>query len=140
MKIYFHYKKILFPIFSDEIVEMLIKVLRIIKKLDIPVFDIEFHFVSDSQIAWLNKRYLKRTGPTNILSFPGGEDSPGSLVLSIDSFNRECKLYDQDEYEYFLFLLLHGCGHLAGLDHGTEMDALIQMFYDELLKDDQEKK
>ncbi len=54
-----------------------------------------------------------------------GEDAPchlGWLVLSLDTWRRECLLYGQEPVEHALRLLAHGLGHLAGYDHGPEMD------------------
>lgn len=53
------------------------------------------------------------------------EDAPchiGWLVLSLDTWRRECLLYGQEPVEHALRLLAHGLGHLAGYDHGPEMD------------------
>ena len=76
-------------------------------------------------------------GPTNVLSFPldeslaetGDDDAPvqlGGLVLSVDALHREALLYGQDVREHCLRLLAHGLGHLAGYDHGPEMDGLCE--------------
>ena len=54
-----------------------------------------------------------------------GEDSPlilGSLLLSVDTLRREAFLYGQDETEHCVRLLAHGLAHIAGYDHGPEMD------------------
>ena len=61
---------------------------------------------------------------TTVLSFPGDESLPGVMLLSLDTLNRECLLYGQDPAEHLLRLLAHSVGHLAGYDHGEEMDAL----------------
>ncbi|WP_353118109.1 rRNA maturation RNase YbeY [Nitratidesulfovibrio sp.] len=57
----------------------------------------------------------------------GEPDAPachlGWLVLSLDTWQRECLLYGQEPVEHALRLLAHGLGHLAGYDHGPEMDA-----------------
>ncbi|MEG6504938.1 rRNA maturation RNase YbeY [Nitratidesulfovibrio sp. 1201_IL3209] len=53
------------------------------------------------------------------------EGSPchlGWLVLSLDTWRRECLLYGQEPVEHALRLLAHGLGHLAGYDHGPDMD------------------
>lgn len=58
---------------------------------------------------------------------PEDEDVPvqlGSLVFSVDTLHRETLLYGQDTEEHCLRLLAHGLGHLAGYDHGPEMDEL----------------
>lgn len=69
-------------------------------------------------------QHLGCHGPTNVLSFPGAPGMAGALLLSLDTLERECLLYGQEPCEHLLRLLAHGMGHLAGLDHGPEMDAL----------------
>ena len=48
----------------------------------------------------------------------------GWLALSADTLLRECFLYGQEEQEHCIRLLAHGLAHLAGLDHGPDMDRL----------------
>ena len=48
----------------------------------------------------------------------------GALRLNLDTLHRETLLYGQDPEEHCLRLLAHGLGHLAGYDHGPEMDEL----------------
>lgn len=110
---------------------------------------VELDLVGDEEIARLNAAHLGCTGPTNILSFPaqdgepamppvlpedgphdgphdGADEGPpchlGWLVLSLDTWRRECLLYGQEPVEHALRLFAHGLGHLAGYDHGPEMD------------------
>ena len=87
---------------------------------------VELFLLDDAAIADANARHLGCTGPTNILSFPGGADAPGVLLLSLDTLHRECLLYGQDPSEHAVRLLAHGMGHLCGLDHGPDMDALCE--------------
>lgn len=82
------------------------------------------HLVDDGCMARCNQRYMSCPGPTNVLSFPGDGSLPGQMVLSLPAWERECLLYGQERQEHLLRLLAHGMGHLAGLDHGPEMDAL----------------
>lgn len=99
--------------------------------------ELDLVLVRDAAMAACNARYMGCPGPTNVLSFPLEEelaeasapDGPqtfqlGSLVLSVDAVRREAGLYGQDPREHCLRLLAHGLGHLAGYDHGPEMDAL----------------
>lgn len=83
---------------------------------------VELYLVDDFAQMRINEDYLECAGPTNIISFPSGADAPGIMTLSINAFIRECRLYAQDAREYFLRLIAHGLGHLAGLDHGAQMD------------------
>lgn len=89
---------------------------------------VELHLVDDAAIGAANRRCLGCQGPTNILSFPGGCDSPGMLLFSLDTLNRECLLYGQYPEEHALRLLAHGMAHLCGLDHGELMDAVSSAF------------
>jgi len=87
---------------------------------------VELYLLDDASVARANAGHLGCTGPTNILSFPGGSGSPGALLLSLDTLRRECLLYGQDPAEHAVRLLAHGMGHLRGLDHGPVMDALCE--------------
>jgi probable rRNA maturation factor len=90
--------------------------------------DVELVFVRDVEIAALNRRYLCRQGPTNCLAFPDagrpGAVFGGSFFVSLDTLYRECLLYGQAPAVHLLRLLAHGLAHLAGFDHGEEMDAV----------------
>lgn len=87
--------------------------------------------VDDAGVAALNAKFLGCKGPTNILSFPEGDpDRPeelGALFLSVETLAREAFLYGQDPQEHLARLLAHGILHLAGHDHGVEMDTLTNL-------------
>ncbi|MDE7240508.1 rRNA maturation RNase YbeY [Desulfovibrio sp.] len=89
-----------------------------------PVAGVDLYLITDEAMARANAQHLGCTGPTNVLSFPGASGMAGALLLSLDTLERECLLYGQQPVEHLLRLLAHGMGHLAGLDHGPEMDAL----------------
>lgn len=90
--------------------------------------------VDDAGIAQLNAEFLGCQGPTNILSFPEADPaSPrdlGALFLSVETLAREAYLYGQDPCLHLARLLAHGILHLAGHDHGPEMDHLTDMAVD----------
>ena len=75
--------------------------------------ELDLVLVRDAGMADYNLRYMGCHGPTNVLSFP-----------IVDTLHRETLLYGQDPEEHCLRLLAHGLGHLAGYDHGPEMDEL----------------
>lgn len=90
--------------------------------------DVELVLVRDAEIANLNQRHLHRQGPTNCLAFPD-VDRPGiflggSLCISLDTLYRECLLYGQAPSTHLCHLLAHGLAHLAGFNHGEEMEAM----------------
>jgi probable rRNA maturation factor len=90
--------------------------------------------VDDAGIAALNAEFLRCKGPTNILSFPEGDpEAPkelGALFLSVETLAREAFLYGQEPCAHLARLLAHGILHLAGHDHGAEMDGLTDMAVD----------
>lgn len=84
--------------------------------------EIWLYLVDDGIIGKANDCFMSCLGPTNILSFPGGNGLPAGLLLSSDTFRRECLLYGQKAAEHLIRLLAHGLCHVAGLDHGAKMD------------------
>ncbi|WP_411330711.1 rRNA maturation RNase YbeY [Desulfovibrio desulfuricans] len=89
---------------------------------------VELHLIDDAAMSAANGRCMGCQGPTNVLSFPGGCDSPGTLLFSLDTLRRECLLYGQEPGEHALRLLAHGMAHLCGLDHSAQMDAVSDYF------------
>jgi len=81
----------------------------------------------DDQIAELNKRYLNREGPTNVLAFPMTEGAAegsaecegvlGDIVISVDTARREAQTCGETAAETLFRLLIHGLLHLLGYDH-----------------------
>jgi len=82
-------------------------------------------FTDDGHIAELNRQYLGKTGPTNVLAFPMEDPyqettvSPmlGDVVISLDTAARE-SMEAGESFEGTLYrLLIHGILHLLGYDH-----------------------
>ena len=79
----------------------------------------------DRVISDLNRRYLNRKGPTNVLAFPMAEGAPvhdepamlGDVAVSVDTAIRESTI-SGDPLETTVFrLLIHGILHLFSYDH-----------------------
>ena len=86
----------------------------------------------DDQIHELNRQYLNRDRPTNVLSFPmAGDDRIGTgmlgdIVISVDTAKREADEMGITFHERIYELLVHGLLHLMGYDHEkTEKDEKI---------------
>lgn len=89
--------------------------------------DFSLALVDDREMAELNFRHLGCPGPTNVLAFEsGGEGGLGEIVLSVPTCLREARLYGQEPARHLARLLAHALLHLAGFDHGPEMDALTE--------------
>ena len=81
--------------------------------------------VGDRAIRSLNRDYLGRDKPTNVISFamqegefPGlNPQMLGDVIISADTAAREAEDGGVTFEERLYFLLLHGILHLAGYDH-----------------------
>jgi probable rRNA maturation factor len=91
--------------------------------------------VDDPEIAKLNKTYLGRTGPTNVISFPMqdgqfGEINPnllGDVVISLDTVAREAQENSISVEARFQQLLIHGILHLLGFEHEKRPEQAREM-------------
>lgn len=90
--------------------------------------------VGDREMAGLHRDSMGRTGPTNTLAFEDEDpERPaylGEVVLSVDTLARECDFYGQVPREHQARLMAHAFLHLAGMDHGPEMDELTEAAVD----------
>jgi probable rRNA maturation factor len=81
--------------------------------------------VDDPEISELNKTYLGRSGPTNVIAFPMqegpfGRVNPnlfGDVVISLDTAASEAHDAGISIESRFDQLLVHGILHLFGFDH-----------------------
>jgi probable rRNA maturation factor len=116
----------------------------ILNVLDCHDAELSILIVDDPQIAILNKKYLRRNGPTNVIAFPMRTDqfsniNPellGDVVISIETAEKEGKNIGINMEERFTQLLVHGILHLLGYDHEkSEQEAdKMEKKSEELLK------
>jgi len=93
--------------------------------LDCPEGELSLLLVDDPQIERLNKKYLNRKGPTNVIAFPmrNGEFAHltpqllGDVVISLETVAREAENSGISMQQRFAQLLVHGILHLFGYDH-----------------------
>ena len=98
---------------------------RLLKALDCECSEISILLVDDDQIREINKRYLKRDRPTNVISFSMTEGSfgdvhpeiLGDIVLSVEMAARNASSGHLDFMDEVEFLLIHGLLHLLGYNH-----------------------
>jgi len=105
---------------------------RILTELGLLEAELSLLFVDDLQIQELNRRYLRRDKPTNVLAFSmkQGEFPTlhphllGDLVISVETANRQSNRFGLSEMEMVILLMIHGVLHLTGYDHeGTKKEA-----------------
>lgn len=90
-----------------------------------PDAELSVVLVDDGRIAALNREFLNREGPTNVIAFPMQEGrftglSPnllGDVVISVDTAGREAQQAGIPFERRLTQLLIHGVLHLCGYDH-----------------------
>jgi probable rRNA maturation factor len=97
---------------------------RALKDLGCDDSELSILITDDKEIHELNRQYLKRDKPTNVLAFPmdsgaGEVDSGmlGDIVISVDTAKREAKEMGITIQHRVCELLVHGLTHLMGYDH-----------------------
>ena len=88
--------------------------------LSIPSKTISLTLVDNAFIVNLNKRYLKKTTPTDVISFdlsdPLDPDYLGEIVVSVEEAVKVAKSLKVDWQKEVLLYCLHGILHLIGYD------------------------
>ncbi|MDD5524434.1 MAG: rRNA maturation RNase YbeY, partial [Smithella sp.] len=100
-------------------------VLRIMRILDCADKEISLSFVDDEKIKELNKEYLGKDKPTNVISFSlrEGEYSDinpqimGDIIISVETAQRDALWGNLTVSQEIDFLIIHGILHLLGYNH-----------------------
>ncbi len=74
-----------------------------------------------------NRAYRDKDYPTNILSFPLSDDD-GEIYISLATARKDAKKFDMTYSEFLHLLVVHGCLHLKGYDHGSTMEELEERY------------
>ena len=118
--------------------EMLIDVASYaLARMDIhPAAEASLHIVDQATIADLHVRWMDLEGPTDVMSFPMDELTPGTpggrpaaadpgpamlgdIVLCPEFAKRQADAAGHDLAHELALLTVHGCLHLLGYDHAT---------------------
>ena len=86
-------------------------------------------FVDNQEIAKLNEQYRNKPTPTDVLSFPLGENNHydinqetgaamlGDIVISMGRAMEQAEMYGHSLQREVAFLTVHSMFHLLGYDH-----------------------
>jgi len=102
-----------------------IQVTRLLKLTNCATKEISITFVDDGTIQSINKQYLSKDRPTNVISFSlqegeFGHINPemlGDVIISVDTALRDADMGHLSFDEEILFLIIHGLLHLTGYNH-----------------------
>ena len=97
----------------------------ILNALDCPEGELSILIEDDKGIAKLNREYLHREGPTNVIAFPMQDGNfpginhnlLGDVVISLEMAEREGNDVGTGMNKRFAELLIHGILHLFGHNH-----------------------
>ena len=112
-------------------------------KMSRHILSFSFEIIDDESIADLNKKWLNKTGPTDVLSFPiiaendSYIDMPlielGDLFISLDTAQKQSKEYNNSLKAEMIWLASHGFLHLLGWDHRDSNELDRMLFFQEYL-------
>jgi len=122
---------------------MVQKAQAILNALESPDAELSLVIVDDARMTELNKRYLNRSGPTNVIAFPmrAGDFSDitphllGDVVISAETARQEAEAMGIRLALRLSELLVHGVLHLFGYDHekSEKESSRMQQKSDELM-------
>ena len=95
----------------------------------VPPVELSVTFLDNDQIQQLNKEYRNIDLPTDVLSFPLGEngaydrnietgfDMLGDIAISLERAQEQAETYGHSFQREVGFLVVHGVLHVLGYDH-----------------------
>lgn len=101
--------------------------------------EISVTFVDNARIAELNAQYRNKNMPTDVLSFPMGENGVydidedngckilGDIVISMERAMEQAELYGHSLQREVAYLTVHSMLHLLGYDHETSGLEAVRM-------------
>lgn len=78
--------------------------------------------VGSVRMKRLNKKYLKRNYPTDVLAFPETEKHPGinilgEIIICPQTVKKNARRFNSSFGKELIKILIHGLLHLLGYDH-----------------------
>ena len=105
-------------------------------------FSLGLQIISNQEIASLNKKWMQKNGPTDVLSFPIISDESlnnldhielGDIFISLEMALEQSYEYKHSIYREVIWLASHGFLHLLGWEHNNEHDLKNMLNFQEYL-------
>jgi probable rRNA maturation factor len=74
--------------------------------------------ISDPRMASLHRKFMRQTGPTDVLTFQHGE-----IFISVDTARRNARSFRNSLERELCLYIVHGLLHLHGFDDQTQAGA-----------------
>jgi probable rRNA maturation factor len=82
----------------------------------------------DRELLRLNREFLGKDYPTDVLSFPSGQPGGGlgDMAISIERAAAQSSEFGHTVFDELRILMLHGLLHLTGMDHERDRGAMAR--------------
>lgn len=82
----------------------------------------------DRELRRLNREFLGKDYPTDVLSFPEGPGAAtlGEMAISVQRAADQAREFGHDVETEIQVLMLHGLLHLLGMDHEADRGAMAR--------------
>jgi len=83
-------------------------------------------FADNEVIKELNRRYLKKNNPTDVLAFDltdnfQPQELSAEVIISVEKAEENSKIFSTDLREELLLYIIHGLLHLSGFEDKTSL-------------------
>lgn len=95
-------------------------------RLDDP--EVTLAFVNNDTIRELNRKFLGKDAPTDVLSFPVGEKGSdgmyyiGDIIISVPKAQDQAEIHGHSLEREMEILTIHGFLHLLGFEHSKGLE------------------
>ena len=95
-------------------------------RLDDP--EVTLAFVNNDTIRELNRKFLRKNAPTDVLSFPVGEKGSdgmyymGDIIISVPKAKDQAEIHGHSLEREMEILTIHGFLHLLGFEHSKGLE------------------
>jgi len=105
-------------------------------------FSLGLQIISNQEIASMNQKWMKKNGPTDVLSFPIFSDESfnkldhielGDIFISLEMALEQSYEYKHTIHREMLWLASHGFLHLLGWEHNNDIDLENMLNFQEYL-------
>lgn len=131
-------KKVKVPIGLQLLIRRCCNAVLFTEKIEMPA-ELGITFLDDAHIQKLNKEYRNIDLPTDVLSFPLGENGTfernletdclmlGDIVISLECAKKQAEVHGHSFEREVGFLAVHGTFHIIGYDHERSSLEAIDM-------------
>ena len=81
----------------------------------------------DAELRRLNREFLGKDYPTDVLSFPASGPFLGDIAISFARARAQARSFGHSTGQEIQILMLHGLLHLLGMDHATDTGRMARV-------------